>query len=495
MHFIAFDLGASGGKIFLARCDQEKLTYEKIHHFDNRACLINGGLYWNICGIYEELVKGLRHAVQSSGDAIVSLGIDSFSNDFGIVDINGELVFPVRAYRDRRTARYAKTFDLIMSPAERYRLSGNQNALFNTLCQLHAMRESGQAYLFSNNNAMLLVPDLLAYFLTGRKFTEYTIASVTQMFDFRIGSWSREIVAAYGIPETFLLPIVQPGTIVGTTLAEINNAIGSAGFSVTAVCGHDTASAFLASPYPPGEAAIISSGTWVLVGMEVPEPIYSPLGLKYNFANEGGYQGHHRYLRNAMGTWILQELLREFAAEGKLYTFQELDALAEQAQPFQFLFDVDEEQFFFPGDMRGKIASSCRKYNGCAPASAAEFVRAVYESLAMRYRWTIDLLELISGEKLPLVSIVGGGARGELSCSFTASACGRTVSAGPHDATALGNIAVQMLASGKIASIEEARRIIRSSVALREFKPQRQAEWEAAYQRWHTCFSPDDGQE
>lgn len=489
MNFAAFDLGASGGKLFLAGFERGRLSFEEVHRFENRAHWLGDGLYWDFVHIHAQLMEGLRKAVRSTGDDIRSLGIDSYSNDFGVVDANGELVFPVRCYRDPRTGRHADAIDAIMPPGERYRLSGNQNALFNTLMQLAAMRLAGQGRVMEDGNRMLLIPDLIAFMLTGRAASEYTVASVTQMYDFRAGGWCKQILDAYGIPESFLAPVIPPGTPIGTTRDSVNRRLDSRGFGVVSVCEHDTASAFLASSAAPGKAAIMSSGTWVMVGVELPGPLYSDEGCRLNFANEGGYPGRHRYLRNSMGTWILQELRREFAAEGREYDFARLDALAERCAPFRFLFNIDDPRFFSPGDMKDKIAACCRQQYGEAPQSDGEYVRAVQESLAMRYRWIVDKLEELTGLALSEVNIVGGGSRGELACRFTASSCGRRVLAGPGEATALGNVAVQMVAAGAVKDIAEAKEAIRSAFPPKEYLPSPGEGWEEAYQTWRIRFA------
>jgi sugar (pentulose or hexulose) kinase len=484
MNFVALDLGGSGGKIFLASLAKDKCCFKEIHRFANAPRQMGGGLYWDFVYIYSQMVEGLRKAVHETGDAIESLAIDSFSNDFGIVDRNGELISPVRCYRDSRTTRLAAELDAIMSPAERHRLTGNQNAPFNTLMHLGAMRLSGQDWML-RNGTLLFVPDLLNYFMTGVTAVEYTIASVSQMYSFVESGWSADIIAAYDIPVTLLPKIVLPGTVRGKTTDAFNRQVGSRGFKVVTACEHDTASAFLSSIAPRG-SAIISSGTWSLMGMELQGHIINDETCRLNFANEGGYPGRHRFLHNAMGSWIIQELRREWTAEGTDYSYGELDGMAAQAEPFRHLIDVDDSRFFSPGRMREKIVSLCREQGGSVPRSPGEFVRCVQECLALRFRWILEKLELLTGTAVPAVNMLGGGSRGEFACRLIADACERTVFAGPEEATALGNISVQLSAAGIAESLDAAKTVIVSSLPVKKYDPITPAAWLEPYHRWLT---------
>lgn len=487
MNFLAFDLGASSGKMFLAESGSS-ITLKKVHEFPNEACKINEGLYWDIIRIYQELLCGVLKAKELTNDNIYCLGLDSFCNDFGLIDKSGALMSPVRCYRDARTERHKESIYAKMSPKRLHELSGNQIAPFNTLMHLAAMREDGQGYLLENCDKLLFVPDLLIRFLTGRAVSEYTVASVSQAYSFRKAAWEDEIIGAFSLPKHMFGEIVPPGTLVGRTTGAINAQLNTKGFNVAAVCEHDTASAFVGSGAPIN-SAIISSGTWALVGILVDGPIINDETFAYNIANEGGLPHRHRMIRNVMGTWLLQELKRDYSRLGQSISYAELETHARRAQPFKYLIDVDEEPFFAPGDMIRKIRQSCAKRYGSAPEGPGELARCIYEGLALKYRWAIEKLELATQTEAREVTIVGGGVKDALMCQFTASACNRPVTAGASEATAIGNICVQMLATGTVASIEEAQARMAQACSPTRYEPRDIREWDAQYQKFRKLFN------
>lgn len=475
--YLAFDLGGSGGKLLLGRFDGERLSLEEVHRFDNEPVAVNGGLYWDLLYIYRNMNLGVRKAAKAG---VRSIGIDSFSNDFAFVDAQGELLTPMRCYRDGRTERYRDAIYARMPPERLYAITGNQTAPFNTLMQLAAMREAGQGHILDNAHRLLFAPDLLALFMTGESASEYTIASVSQMLDVRTGDWSAEILEAFGIPRGLLCGIARSGARLGHTRKAYEEELGIAGMEVVSVCEHDTASAFLAAP-TPGARAILSSGTWSLVGTEVPSPIVEDLGYRYNIANEGGLPGRHRILRNVMGLWIVQEIRRQREARGEACSFADLEGAAAAAPPFAHSIDPDDSLFYAPLDMEGSVARRCSERAGKAPGTLGETVRCVLESLALKYRWALDRIEELAGRALPSVDLIGGGSRNGLLCHLAADACGRPVLAGLPDATALGNILVQLMADGRISSIEEGRELVRRSFPLAEYLPTDRGLWEDKY--------------
>lgn len=485
MNMVAFDLGGSGGKLLLGRFDGKTLRVENLRRFDNRPAAMGGGLYWDIIDIYRQLCLGLRGAGAAAD--IHSLGIDSFSNDFGLISRSGELLSQVRCYRDDRTVRYGERIYRRMSPRRLYELTGNQNARFNTLMQLGAMVEAGQGYLLEGAHKLLFTPDLLIHFLTGETVAEYTMASVSQLFRFADGDWCGEILAAFGLRRELFGTLTMPGDQVGGLRPGLGEELGLGNPRVISVCEHDTASAYLAAVCG-GDTAIISSGTWALMGCEVPAPVICGEGLRHNVANEGGYPGHHRLLRNVMGSWIIQEIRADCRAAGEDYTFAQLEAAAEQAPAFAFPIDVDDGRFFSPGAMRKKIRGYCRERYGKAPDTVGGLARCVCEGLAMKYRWTLDILERLTGKTLPTVNIVGGGARDSLLCRFTAAACGRPVAAGPEEATGLGNLLVQLIAAGELSGIAQGRRMLAESFPVRWYQPEDTARWEEEYLRYREIF-------
>jgi sugar (pentulose or hexulose) kinase len=487
-NYLAFDLGGSGGKLLLGRFDGERLALEDVHRFENEPVPANDCLYWDLWYVYRQMNLGIRKAMERAGGRIASIGLDSFSNDHAFIDGRGELLTPLRCYRDGRTERYKEAIYAKMPPERLYALSGNQIAPFNTLMQLAAMREAGQGFILDNASKLLFTPDLLVHFMTGEAVAEYTIASVSQMFDFGRKDWSDDILGAFDIPRRLFGRIVEPGTNIGKTREAYNRELGIAGLDVVSVCEHDTASAFLAATSEGGRA-IISSGTWSLVGTEVPAPLISDFGYLHNIANEGGPPRRHRLVRNVMGLWIVQELKRQYDARGEGRGFAEMEETASRARPFAHAIDPDDLVFFAPKDMEAAIAGRCAERGGAVPATMGETLRCVYESLAFKYRWAIEKLERLTGAYLPVVNVVGGGSRNRLLCQFTANACGRPVLAGPADATAIGNVLVQLLADGRLSSLAEGREIVRRSFPIEEYLPQGTDSWEEAYGDFKRAFA------
>jgi sugar (pentulose or hexulose) kinase len=489
VNLLAFDLGGSGAKLLQGRFDGKKIALSEIIKFENGPVSINGGLYWDVVGIYRSLLRGLQKA--SAEADIHSLGIDSFSNDFGLLDPSGELLSPIRCYRDDRTARYADYVYRRASPRRLYELTGNQNARFNTLMQLGAMQAAGQGWLLDHADKLLWIPDLLIRFLTGETVAEYTIASVSQFFNFAEGDFSGELLKLFNLRRDLFGPISMPGAAVGHITDRLIQEQGLSRFSVVSVCEHDTASAYLASTV--NEGLIISSGTWALVGCELDKPLICPEGFRHNLANEGGFPGaHHRFLRNVMGSWIIQEIRETYRDRGAEYSYAQMEAEAEKAEPFAFFIDVDDDLFFPPGDMPERIRRVCQSRYGKAPEGIGPLVRCVYESLAMKYRRNLEIIETTTGKKLPVINVIGGGSRDSLMCSFTADACGRPVAAGPQEATALGNLMVQLIAAGELSSVEQGRAMIEASFPPVQYEPRNTALWEEQYRRFNELFPVKD---
>jgi sugar (pentulose or hexulose) kinase len=485
LNLLAFDLGGSGGKLMEGRFDGGRIGLSELIKFDNGPVPINRGLYWDIEGIYRFLLQGLRKA--AAAGPVYSLGIDSFSNDFGLVDKNGDLLTPVRCYRDDRTARHADYVYSRVSQRKLYELTGNQSARFNTLMQLGAIQAAGQGWLLERARRFLFLPDLLIYFLTGEALAEYTIASVSQLFNFASNDFCRELLAAFNLRRDLFGPVSMPGSAAGTICGALVQDQGLPPCKAVSVCEHDTASAYLASPLNGGNTIIISSGTWSLMGCELKTPLIGEEGFRYNIANEGGYPGHHRFLRNVMGSWIIQEIRADYRAKGTDYGFADLERAAEGADPFAHFIDVDEDLFFTPGGIPEKIRKDCGR-RGKIPEDTGALMRCVYESLAMKYRRNLDILERVTGKTFETINIVGGGSRDGFLCRCTANACGRPVVAGPQEATALGNMLVQLMAAGEIASVEDGRDIIAASFPPVRYEPQETARWETEYRRYCTLF-------
>ena len=488
MKHIAFDLGGSGGKMAIGGRQGDRLSFEEAYRFDNRQIALRGDLFWNVLGIYENLQNGVRQATAMAKDC-VSIGIDSFCNDFGIVDARGTLLTQVHCYRDPRAERHqCFVYDKI-SKEKLHRLTGNQNALFNTVMQLGALRAEGKDWLLSPTHTLLLLPDLLGYWLTGMMRAEYCNASVTQLFSPYAGDWSPEILDALGIPRGLLAPIIQPGNMLGAVTPELCAELGASGLNVVAVCSHDTASAVAALPTNDPNVAFISSGTWSLVGTEIPQPMTNRSTLLGNFAIEGGAEKSSRMLKNVMGLWLLQECRHSFALEGNPLSYAQLSALAEAETPFRSLIDPDEPAFYMPGNMPAKIAQCCRRTDQPEPQTPGQFVRCILESLALKYRWVVERLEAINGKTLHVIHILGGGGQNAMLNQFTANACARRVLVGPTEAALWGNLLMQMKAYGEINTLAEGRQLLSQTCALNEYGPQETEAWDRQYLRMLKLFN------
>jgi sugar (pentulose or hexulose) kinase len=486
MNYLAFDLGASSGKLMKASFNGGRISLAEIMRFENGPIPIGEGLYWGITGIYHRVLQGLRKAAGEG--PYYSLGIDSFSNDFGFIDRHGDLLTPVRCYRDNRTIRYGSYVYDRISKQRLYELTGNQNARFNTLMQLGAMKAAGQEWILDNSFKLLFIPDLLAYFLSGEPAAEYTIASVSQLFSFAENDFCGEILRTLGLRRDLFGSVVMPGTGIGNIRSGLIREQGLPPCKVLAACEHDTASAYLASPFNRTDVLLISSGTWALMGCETESPLITGETYARNIANEGGYPGHHRFLKNVMGSWLIQETRSAYCSEGREYSYAGLEYEAGKAKPFGWFIDVDDDLFFSPGKMPEKIREDCKKRYGAAPEDTGSLVRCIYESIVMKYRRNLEILEKAAHRNFGVINILGGGAKDSLMCRFTANACKRPVAAGPRDAAILGNILVQLISAGEAASVEEGRDMLAASFPPVWYEPEENDHWEEGYGRYCESF-------
>ncbi|HEV3477699.1 MAG TPA: rhamnulokinase family protein [Rubrobacteraceae bacterium] len=480
--FLAVDLGAESGRALLGRFDGERMALEEVHRFPNTPVLLPDGLHWDVLGIFAQIKDGLARTAKDAG-RIASMGVDSWGVDFALLDEDGALISNPYHYRDSRTEGMAeRAFDR-MPREEIYEVTGIQFMPINTLYQLLAMEGSP---LLGAAHSLLLIPDLIGYWLTGERACEFTNASTTQLCDARSGGWAGELIEAMGFPRHIFAEIIPPGTQLGSLLPGVADETGAeGGIPVTAVASHDTASAVVAVPAESETFAYISSGTWSLVGVELPEPAIALEGLRANFTNEGGFGGTTRFLKNVMGLWLLQECRRTWAREGQDYSYEELTRLAEAVGVAGSLVDPDDPGFLPPGDMPGRIRRFCAETGQSPPEEPGAVVRCVLESLALKYRWALERAEAITGRRAEVVHIVGGGVRNTLLCQLTADATRRPVLAGPVEATALGNLMVQAYALGYLGSLEEIRAAVRGSpVEVRDYEPEGSGDdWEEAYER------------
>ena len=481
MKHLAFDFGASSGRAILGTFDGNKIELTEIHRFLNEPVEINGTLYWDSLRLFHELKQGLLKAQNAGHTDIVSIGIDTWGVDFGLIDKNGDIIGSPVHYRDNRTnGAMEKSFEIIPRN-EQYKLSGLQFMQFNTLYQLLALKEKSP-HMLENADKAIFMPDLFNYFLTGEKVCESTIASTSQLCDPATHRFSPEIFNAFGIREDLFPTMVDPGTVTGKIRESIKNELGLKYDPVViSVAQHDTASAVMAVPALTERFAYISSGTWSLLGSETPIPYTDDTAEQYNFTNEGGYADTTRLLKNIMGLWIIQECKRQWDRKGEVYSFGELAAMAEKCEPLKCFIDPDDPLFMPPNGMVERIQEYCNKTGQYLPTTHGEISRCIYESLAMKYRMSLEGLEQILGYKLPVLHIVGGGCQNKALCQYTANAIGRRVVAGPVEATAIGNIVCQLIAMGEIENLNQARKIIGNSFNSIIYEPQDTEIWNKRY--------------
>jgi rhamnulokinase len=480
--FLAVDPGAESGRAVVGRFDGDRITLEEVHRFPNVPVRLPDGWHWDVLRILGDVKDGIAKAAKSGG-RIESLGVDAWGVDFGLLDRAGCLISNPYHYRDPRTEGMQEKAFGRMPKEEIYETTGLQFMPINTLYQLLAMEDSP---LLQAAQTLLLIPDLIGYWLTGEKACEFTAASTTQLCDARSGGWARGLLDSMRFPGRIFGELVPPGTQLGPLLSEVAEETGAKkGLPVTAVASHDTASAVVAVPAERENFAYISSGTWSLVGVELPEPSIAPEGMRANFTNEGGFDGTTRFLKNVMGLWLLQECRRTWAREGREYSYEELTHLARAVPTAGPLVDPDHPAFLPPGDMPARIRRFCRETQQRPPEEPGELVRCVLESLALKYRWVLERTKEITGRHAEVIHVVGGGVRSTLLCQLTADATRRLVRAGPVEATALGNLMVQAYARGYLGSLKDIRAAVRgSSVEVRDYQPTGSADaWDDAYER------------
>jgi rhamnulokinase len=483
--FLAADLGAESGRVVLGTIKNERLEVRELYRFPNGPVQLLGRLHWNLPGLFEEIKKGARSCVQDAGVQPESLAVDTWGVDFGLVAADGSLLGLPYAYRDPHTLGIMDEFFKRMPREEIYALTGIQFLTFNSLFQLAALVRD-RSPLLEAASGLLFMPDLFHYLLTGRRSSELTIATTSQLYDPRKSGWSRELLAALGLPESLMQDIRRPGTIIGPLTAEVAEETGlSRETRVIATATHDTASAVAAVPAEGHDWAYISSGTWSLMGIESSAPIINSRTLKLNFTNEGGIEGRTRFLKNVTGLWLLHQCRRKWqggSANGPSYA--DLVESAEESPGFRTLIDPDAPDFLNPADMPGAIQAFARRTGQPEPDSRPAFVRCILESLALKYRYVLDQLREVSPHSIARIHVIGGGSRNGLLCRFTAEAAGLTVVAGPAEATASGNIMVQALALGVVRDPEEIRAIMRNSVKLTSYEPRSPKDWAHAYERF-----------
>lgn len=481
--YIAFDFGASSGRGILGRFDGERLTIHELNRFHNGYVRVGDEYYWDILHLYQSMKDGLRaYACQYGGD-LSGIGIDTWGVDFGLIDTQGRLIGNPRAYRDPRGERGQRAFYEKYGEKAAFDITGIASLEFNTIYQLYDMVLQKDPQLIMAGK-VLLIPDLLGYLLCGDISAEYTFATTTQMLDSETDKWSDEIVHMLGIEPDLLPPVRMSGEKKANLYDAIRQETGLTNAPpVFCVGSHDTASAVASVPAAHENYAYLSSGTWSLIGMIRDTALINERVYQNKFSNEGAIDGRVRLLKNIMGLWIIQCCKQAWDRETPL-SWDGIVDLAQAAPPFQSFIDVNDHAFFNPDHMPDKIIQYCREAGQKAPETKGEIARTVYESLAMSYRDAFVGLEQLKGGRIDVLHIVGGGSQNALLNQYTANVIGREVVAGPAEATAIGNLMVQIIASGEVSSMDEMREVIRRSCGVRNYEPRDAQLWADMYGRY-----------
>lgn len=477
--YLAFDLGAESGRAVLGYLRSGVLRIEEVHRFANQPVEYGGSLHWDVARLWLEMRKTLGGLKETPLEGI---GVDAWGVDYALLGERGELLQNPYHYRDSRTHGAMDEVFRIVPKEEIYRMTGIQFMPINTLYQLFASKKNTPGILNAAQR-LVTIPDLFNYWLTGNAVCEFTNATTTQMVDPRTRTWATDLIDRLRLPSRLLPPIVESGSLLGELRPDLAGSSALAGTNVIAPACHDTGSAIAAISAREG-TAFLSSGTWSLVGTEIDAPVITDEALRLNFTNEGGVNGTTRLLKNVMGLWMLRCCRQSWAEQGLEYGYRELMELASREKPFQHLVDPDDESFLRPDNMCAAIAMYCRKTQQPVPACPGAYVRTILESLAMKYRFVIRNLERLIDHPIEQIRVIGGGSKNRLLNQFTANATGRRVLAGPAEATALGNLAIQILARGDAASLEEVRAIINRSFPAEAFEPSDTDPWNKQAERF-----------
>jgi rhamnulokinase len=475
VHLIAVDLGAESGRVAQVTFDGAALSMEVAHRFPNVQVEAGHTLYWDILRLWHEIKTGID-AVKGGAAGI---GVDTWGVDFALLDRDGNLLGNPVCYRDSRTDGMMEWAFKRVPRREIFERTGTQFLVLNTLYQFASLVRANSP-LLDVAHTYLGLPDLFHYWLTGVMACEFTHATTTQFYNPRAADWDRQLLGAMGLPTSIYPEIVQPGTRLG----EYH------GIPVIAPATHDTGSAVAAVPTTTPNFAYISSGTWSLIGLEIGTPVITDDSYAANVTNEGGTEGNFRFLKNIMGLWLAQQCRATWRAEGTDYSYEQLAALAHEAPPFLALIDPDDPLFFPPGDMPERIREYCARSGQSIPGTVGSVMRTVYESLALKYRDALDKLIALSGKTVDRLHIIGGGSQNRLLCQMTADAIGRTVIAGPTEATVLGNAIVQLIALGELSSVADGRALLSRQAEMMVYEPKHAAAWNDAYARFTRLVKP-----
>ena len=490
--YLAIDLGAESGRVMAGLFDGVTVRLEELHRFPNGPVHLADTMRWDLLRLWSEIQTGLAKAAARFGQNIISVGVDTWGVDFVLLSKTGEMLGQAYHYRDRRTSGVLEQTFQRVPRSEIFAQTGLQFMEINSLYQLVAMNQSNRP-LVELADRFLMIPDFFHWLLSGSRVVEFTNATTSQMFHPINRTWSFDMLRQLNLPTQMFGDVVDPGTKLGTLREEVARRAGLPRLSVVAPATHDTGAAVAAVPTEnTGRAnwAYISSGTWSLMGLELPHAVLTQRALELNVTNEGGIDGTYRLLKNIMGLWLVQECRRSFERNGTPYDYGLLAQVARDAQPFRSFVDPDAQAFLAPQDMPEAIREWCRQSNQEIPDTEGGIIRCALESLALKYRTVLGWLEELSGERVEVIHIVGGGTQNELLNQFTANATGRPVVTGPIEATALGNILVQARTAGAIGSLNEIRSVVRASSTMKRYEPQNTAAWNDAYARFSAIANP-----
>ena len=478
--YLALDLGAESGRAIAGTFDGARLALREVHRFPNTPVRLGSGVHWDLPALFDEVKRGVSTAANAFGKDLISVGVDTWGVDYGLLDGDGTLMGLPHQYRDPRTAGIQDSVVERLGKDFLYEQSGIQLMEMNTLYQLLAEPPER----LEQASRLLFIPDLINHRLTGVMSTEHTFASTSQVYDVRKRDWAYPLLDAMGLPSHMLGAICDAGESLGPLLPGVAAETGASGVNVVLPGTHDTASAVAAVPACDGTWAFLSSGTWSLLGIETPEPVMNEAAREFVLGNEVGVLGTVRPLKNISGLWLVQQCRATWEAEGHPHSYEELTRMAEASAPFASVIDPDDPSFTPPGDMPSRIADYCARRGQTPPSTRGEVVRTILESLALRYRMVLETIEDIVDRRVDTLHIVGGGGRNLLLNQFTANAVSRPVVVGPVEATAAGNILMQMVASGEISSLDEGREVIGRSFELTTYAPEEGEEWGEAYERF-----------
>jgi rhamnulokinase len=491
LNFLAFDLGAESGRAILGQFDGRRIQLSDVHRFPNGPVYLPDGMHWDVLRLWTEIKQGMALIAREHGGGLAGIGLDTWGVDFGLLDRDGALVSNPYHYRDGRTDGMLEEAFHRVPREEIFEQTGIQFLTLNSLYQLLSMVVSRSPAL-DVAETFLTMPDLFNYWLTGAKVCEFSNTTTTQCYDPRKEDWARPVLERLGIPTHIFPQVAQPGTVLENLAPSVAEEVGLGDVPVIAPACHDTGSAVAAVPAEGPDFAWISSGTWSIMGAELPQPLINEKSLAFNFTNEGGVCGTFRFSRNIMGLWLVQECRRTWARLGKEYSYDDLTQMAAVAKPLQAVVDPDDAEFLKPGDMPARIQAYCQATNQPVPQDKGAIIRCALEGVALKYRWVLERVEEMLGRRLEPLHIVGGGTQNRLLSQLTADAIGRRVITGPVEATATGNIIMQAMALGHLASLDEGREVVRNSFDVTSFEPVSRAGWDDAYARLLAIMAQTD---